>query len=138
MSVACSCSRRWVQPITSREFHQNTDNDQITYLPEYYLTNAEIDVLERSATGIAEVLPAGAMVIELGSGFVTASGNLRYLGTNGTQKLAQGEYLAAGFGSCRQRYRLLCFGSLLEGVEADIGTSETNETCQMSWASWHI
>lgn len=51
-----------------------TDKDQITYLQEYFLTNAEIEVLEQFAGSIAEVLPAGAMVIELGSGFVTASG----------------------------------------------------------------
>ncbi|KUJ16343.1 uncharacterized protein LY89DRAFT_586353 [Mollisia scopiformis] len=42
--------------------------EQITYLDEYYLTNAEIDVLKSSAHKIAEAIPAGSMVIELGSG----------------------------------------------------------------------
>ncbi|KAL3427396.1 Ergothioneine biosynthesis protein 1-like protein 1 [Phlyctema vagabunda] len=42
--------------------------EEITYLPEYYLTNAEIDVLERSAESIANAIPSGSMVIELGSG----------------------------------------------------------------------
>lgn len=42
--------------------------EEITYLEEYYLTNAEIDVLERSADSIANAIPSGAMVVELGSG----------------------------------------------------------------------
>jgi uncharacterized SAM-dependent methyltransferase len=41
-------------------------------LQEYYLTNAEINVLEQSAYSIAETIPAGSMVIELGSGLVFA------------------------------------------------------------------
>lgn len=47
---------------------------QITYLEEYYLTNAEVDVLENFASSIAKAIPSGSMVIELGSGFVIASG----------------------------------------------------------------
>jgi uncharacterized SAM-dependent methyltransferase len=43
---------------------------QITYLDEYYLTNAEIDVLERSADDIAKSIPPSSMVVELGSGCV--------------------------------------------------------------------
>ncbi|RYO93462.1 hypothetical protein DL766_004779 [Monosporascus sp. MC13-8B] len=42
--------------------------EEITYLEEYYLTNYEIRVLRRSATAIAKNIPAGSMVIELGSG----------------------------------------------------------------------
>ncbi|TVY15608.1 Ergothioneine biosynthesis protein 1 [Lachnellula arida] len=42
--------------------------EEITYLDEYYLTNAEIDVLERSADSIANAIPSGSMVVELGSG----------------------------------------------------------------------
>ncbi|KAI0406130.1 DUF323 domain protein [Xylaria palmicola] len=42
--------------------------EQITYLEEYYLTNAEIEVLERSAAAIAAKIPSRSMVIELGSG----------------------------------------------------------------------
>ncbi|KAJ2895383.1 uncharacterized protein MKZ38_006614 [Zalerion maritima] len=42
--------------------------EKITYLDEYYLTNCEIQVLERSAVEIARVIPSGSMVIELGSG----------------------------------------------------------------------
>jgi uncharacterized SAM-dependent methyltransferase len=49
---------------------------QITYLHEYFLTNAEIDVLERSADSIANAIPSRAMIMELGSGFVTVSGCL--------------------------------------------------------------
>ncbi|TVY30182.1 Ergothioneine biosynthesis protein [Lachnellula hyalina] len=42
--------------------------EEITYLEEYYLTNAEIDVLKRSADSIANAIPSGSMVVELGSG----------------------------------------------------------------------
>ncbi|KAI9649697.1 hypothetical protein NHQ30_002278 [Ciborinia camelliae] len=42
--------------------------EEITYLSEYYLTNAEIDVLERSAESIAANIPSNSMVVELGSG----------------------------------------------------------------------
>ncbi|QSZ34181.1 hypothetical protein DSL72_005770 [Monilinia vaccinii-corymbosi] len=42
--------------------------EEITYLPEYYLTNAEIDLLERSAESIAASIPSNSMVVELGSG----------------------------------------------------------------------
>lgn len=41
---------------------------QITYLEEYYLTNYEIQVLRRSAAAIARAIPAGAFLVELGSG----------------------------------------------------------------------
>ena len=41
---------------------------QITYLDEYYLTNAEIEVLERNAEEMARNIQAESMVIELGSG----------------------------------------------------------------------
>ena len=42
--------------------------EEITYLPEYYLTNTEISILEKSAASIAERLPDGGIVVELGSG----------------------------------------------------------------------
>ncbi|KAI3337709.1 DUF323 domain protein [Ustulina deusta] len=42
--------------------------EKITYLEEYYLTNAEIEVLQRSAAAIAANIPSGSMLIELGSG----------------------------------------------------------------------
>jgi uncharacterized SAM-dependent methyltransferase len=51
-------------------------------LQEYYLTNAEIDVLEHSADSIAKVIPFGAIVVELGSGFVTVSEHGRNLRTD--------------------------------------------------------
>lgn len=50
------------------QFHPS----QITYLEEYYLTNAEIDVLTRSASEIAQNIQSESMVIELGSGCVQA------------------------------------------------------------------
>ena len=42
--------------------------EDITYLDEYYLTNAEIDVLQAEAQEIAKTIPSGSMVVELGSG----------------------------------------------------------------------
>ena len=42
--------------------------EDITYLEEYYLTNAEIDVLESHAADIARVIVPGSMIVELGSG----------------------------------------------------------------------
>jgi L-histidine Nalpha-methyltransferase / hercynylcysteine S-oxide synthase len=42
--------------------------EEITYLDEYYLTNAEIEALERHATEIVKRLPEGSRLVELGSG----------------------------------------------------------------------
>lgn len=47
--------------------------EDITYLEEYYLTNAEIEVLERYADHIAERIHNGSQVVELGSGYALAS-----------------------------------------------------------------
>ena len=43
--------------------------EKITYLEEYYLTNAEIEVLTTYARQIAQRIPDGSMLIELGSGY---------------------------------------------------------------------
>ena len=43
--------------------------EKITYLDEYYLTGQEILVLEKYADRIAERIPNGSMVVELGSGY---------------------------------------------------------------------
>lgn len=42
--------------------------EEITYLEEYYLTNMEIELLEKYAESIAERIEDGAVVVELGSG----------------------------------------------------------------------
>lgn len=58
--------------------------EQITYLEEYYLTNAEIEVLTVHARKIVERIPENAQLLELGSGFVNslsskcAPGSKRY------------------------------------------------------------
>lgn len=49
-----------------------TNSAEITYLDEYYLTNNEIEALEKYSKAIAEMISAGSMVIELGSGSVNA------------------------------------------------------------------
>ena len=43
--------------------------EDITYLEEYYLTNAEIEVLTIHATQIAKSIDDGSMIVELGSGY---------------------------------------------------------------------
>lgn len=43
--------------------------EDITYLDEYYLTNAEIEVLENNAAAIADLVPGDCDVLELGSGY---------------------------------------------------------------------
>jgi uncharacterized SAM-dependent methyltransferase len=42
--------------------------EDITYLDEYYLTEAEIEVLKTHAGKIAKRIPDGSIVLELGSG----------------------------------------------------------------------
>ncbi|EAW12084.1 class I SAM-dependent methyltransferase [Aspergillus clavatus NRRL 1] len=42
--------------------------EEVTYAPSYYLTNDEISILERRKYQIAEQLPSGSMLVELGSG----------------------------------------------------------------------
>lgn len=42
--------------------------EDITYLDEYYLTNAEIEILTNHADEIASRVCAGSQVVELGSG----------------------------------------------------------------------
>lgn len=44
--------------------------EKITYLDEYYLTNAEIEVLKTHAKRIVERIPDNAQLVELGSGSV--------------------------------------------------------------------
>ena len=44
--------------------------EEITYLDEYYLTNAEIEALETHAKDIAERIPNDAQLLEVGSGCV--------------------------------------------------------------------
>lgn len=43
--------------------------EKITYLDQYYLTNAEIDVLEACAHQIAERIAPDSIIVELGSGY---------------------------------------------------------------------
>ncbi|KAI6158261.1 histidine-specific methyltransferase [Pisolithus tinctorius] len=42
--------------------------EQITYQPDYYLTRLEIDILSRHAHQIANSVPDGAILLELGAG----------------------------------------------------------------------
>lgn len=46
--------------------------EDITYLDEYYLTNAEIEVLNKHAADIAKMIPPGSRLLELGSGYASA------------------------------------------------------------------
>ena len=42
--------------------------EEITYLEQYYLTGQEIAILEEYADRIADRIPDGAQIVELGSG----------------------------------------------------------------------
>ena len=53
--------------------------EEITYLDEYYLTNAEIEVLARYADQIVERIQFGSQVVELGSGYALASQDISSL-----------------------------------------------------------
>lgn len=44
--------------------------EDITYVDEYYLTNAEIEALSTHAKEIVKQIPDNAQLLELGSGFV--------------------------------------------------------------------
>ena len=55
--------------------------EQITSLPEYYLTRTEADILRRNANTLAALVPDGGALVELGSG---ASVKTRYLLDAGT------------------------------------------------------
>lgn len=44
--------------------------EDVTYCPGYYLTNAEISVLEQNSHEIARKIKSDSMLIELGSGYV--------------------------------------------------------------------
>lgn len=46
--------------------------EEITYLDEYYLTNAEIEVLEKHAQQIGNMISSGSLIVELGSGYEPA------------------------------------------------------------------
>ena len=50
--------------------------EQITTLPEYYLTRTEVAILRRNARAMAQHIGAGAALIEFGSG---SSGKVRWL-----------------------------------------------------------
>lgn len=43
--------------------------EEITYVDEYYLTNAEIEVLQNHSKKIVERVPENAQLLELGSGY---------------------------------------------------------------------
>lgn len=51
--------------------------EKITYLDEYYPTNAEIEVLTTHAKRIVERIPENAQLIELGSGSVVLALQIR-------------------------------------------------------------
>ena len=43
--------------------------EDITYLEDYYLTNAEIEVLQTHAEEMVKSVSPGSLVVELGSGY---------------------------------------------------------------------
>lgn len=43
--------------------------EDISYLDEYYLTNAEIEILQEHAAELAAFIPQGCVILELGAGY---------------------------------------------------------------------
>jgi L-histidine Nalpha-methyltransferase len=79
--------------------------EAICDLPEYYLTRAEQQILERRAAAIAGAVPAGATVVELGSGsarktrlileaFLARAGRVRYVPIDISQSMLRESSLA--------------------------------------------
>ena len=52
--------------------------EEITYLDEYYLTGEEIAILTENAGRIADRIPNGCLVVELGSGYAFTHHPLRH------------------------------------------------------------
>jgi hypothetical protein len=92
---------------------------QITYLDEYYLTNAEIDVLTTWGSDMAQNIQSGTMVVELGSGSVFIywrRHNFETIKLILIQQSPESEDSLRGIGSCWQRNRLLRIGFIAEGA----------------------
>ncbi|KAJ0310882.1 hypothetical protein Brms1b_008439 [Colletotrichum noveboracense] len=72
--------------------------EDITYLEEYYLTNNEIEVLNRSSREIAQNISPESMVIELGSNFerYDAAGFLKHF----SDVLAPSDKMLIGLDGC--------------------------------------
>lgn len=43
--------------------------EDISYLDEYYPTNAEIEILQKHAAELATFIPQGCVILELGAGY---------------------------------------------------------------------
>ncbi len=50
--------------------------EEITHLPEYYLTRTELEILQTRATEIAKAVGSNVTVVELGAGTATKTGTL--------------------------------------------------------------
>jgi hypothetical protein len=94
--------------------------EKITYLEEYYLTNAEIEVLETHSRRLVERIPSNAQLLELGSGYVVfppfigSNQLLQYL--TPSQKPSENRNPPSRVRACRQTCRLLCPRSLSIGT----------------------
>ena len=81
--------------------------EKITYLDEYYLTNAEIEVLKNCAGQIAERIKPNSIVLELGSGYVDFYSRHRY-DTDNAKKSQKDQDPARRSRSRRKGSRVLC------------------------------
>src|SRR5690606_29281843 len=69
-SVLCGLSKRQ-KTLPSRFFYDARGSElfeQITRLPEYYLTRTEIAILEANSADIVDGVPDGGVLVEFGSG----------------------------------------------------------------------
>jgi L-histidine N-alpha-methyltransferase len=111
--------------LAPKYFYDSTGSDlfeRITALPEYYPTRCELSILQERAADIAALIPAGAALIEFGSG---SSKKTRTL-LDAARKLAayvpvdiSAEFLDAQANSLRREYPEI----VLLPVAADFGAS---------------
>lgn len=101
--------------------------EEITYLDQYYLTGQEIELLEQYAERIAERIPNGSMVVELGSGYVanpfSSNGRLSCRRLNLTQEPSQDQDTIGRPGEGRKGRVLLRIGLDARGAGPYSGVS---------------
>ncbi len=63
---------RWIPSVLLWDQEGLKRFEDITYLDEYYLTQTEIGILERSSNEMARKIKPNSMLIELGSGLIVS------------------------------------------------------------------
>ncbi|WP_425091056.1 L-histidine N(alpha)-methyltransferase [Tropicimonas sp. S265A] len=102
--------------------------EQITSLPEYYLTRTEVGILRQHATALAGLVPEGGALVEFGSG---ASVKTRILLDAGPHMAAyvpidiSADFLHATADALRDRYPALSVQPVVGDFAADVALPDT-------------